>query len=71
MNDSFLLANQRKRREYSLKHLCCFAMFAFWQMGFIYFMGPALTINGRTPLPIDMDNLTMLMAAAMCCPLPI
>lgn len=63
MNDSFLLANQRKRREYSLKHLCCFAMFAFWQMGFIYFMGPALTINGRTPLPIDMDNLTMLMAA--------
>ena len=62
MNYSFLLANQHKRREYSLKHLCCFAMFCFWQMGFIYFMGPALTINGRTPLPIDMDNLTVLMA---------
>ena len=62
MNDSFLLANQRKRREYTLKHLFCFAMFAFWQMGFIYFMGPALTIDGRTPLPIDMDNLTLLMA---------
>ncbi len=62
MNHSFLLANQQKRQEYSLKHLFCFAMFAFWQMGFIYFMGPALTINGRTPLPIDMDNLTILMA---------
>lgn len=62
MNYSFLLDNQRKRREYSLKHLCCFAMFCFWQMGFIYFMGPALNIDGRTPLPIDMDNLTVLMA---------
>jgi len=62
MNDSFLLANQRKRQNVSLKHLCCFAMFSFWQMGFIYFMGPALTIDGRTPLRIDMDNLTMLMA---------
>ena len=31
-------------------------------MGFIYFMGPALNIDGRTPLPIDMDNLTVLMA---------
>ncbi|MBQ4600309.1 MAG: LuxR family transcriptional regulator [Oscillospiraceae bacterium] len=62
MNDSFLLDNQRKRREYSLKHLCCFVMFSFWQMGFIYFMGPALNIDGRTPLPIDMDNLTILIA---------
>ena len=62
MNDSFLLANQRKRQNVRLKHLCCFAMFCFWQMGFIYFMGPALNIDGRTPLPIDMDNLTVLMA---------
>ena len=62
MNDTFLLSNQRKRREYSLRLLCCFAMFCFWQMGFIYFMGPALSINGRTPLPIDMDNLTTLIA---------
>jgi len=62
MNYSFLLANQQKRQDVSLKHLCCFTMFSFWQMGFIYFMGPALTIDGRTPLPIDMDNLTVLMA---------
>ena len=62
MNYSVLLSNQRKRQNVSLKHLCCFAMFCFWQMGFIYFMGPALNIDGRTPLPIDMDNLTVLMA---------
>ena len=62
MNYSFLLANQQKRQNVSLKHLCCFAMFCFWQMGFIYFMGPALNIDGRTPLPIDMNNLTVLMA---------
>ncbi len=42
--------------------LICFAMFVFWQMGFIYFVGPALTINGKTPLPIDMDNATALIA---------
>ena len=62
MNYSVLLANQQKRQNVSLKHLCCFAMFCFWQMGFIYFMGPALNIDGRTPLPIDMDNLTTLIA---------
>lgn len=62
MNYSVLLANQQKRQNVSLKHLFCFAMFCFWQMGFIYFMGPALTIDGRTPLPIDMDNLTTLIA---------
>ncbi len=42
--------------------LICFAMFAFWQMGFIYFVGPSLTVNGKTPLPIDMDNATALIA---------
>jgi len=62
MNHSFLLDNQRKRQEFGLRQVCCFAMFSFWQMGFIYFMGPALTINGRTPLPIDMDNVTTLIA---------
>lgn len=62
MNYSFLLGNQKKRQNISLPYLFCFSMFAFWQMGFIYFMGPALTIDGRTPLPIDMDNLTTLFA---------
>lgn len=64
MNDMILLDNQRKRQNYSLKKLFGFAMFNFWQMGFIYFMGPALTVNGRTPLPINMDNLTALIAVS-------
>ena len=63
MNYSFLLENQQKRKSLPLSHLFCFAMFNFWQMGFIYFMGPALNIDGRTPLPIDMDNLTLLIVS--------
>ncbi len=62
MNNSILFENQKKRLDQPLWMLICFAMFAFWQMGFIYFVGPALTINGKTPLPIDMDNATMLIA---------
>lgn len=60
MNNSILFENEKKRLNEPLWMLICFAMFCFWQMGFIYFMGPALTLNGRTPLPIDMDNVTML-----------
>lgn len=63
MNYSILLENQSKRKDFPLWQLFCFAMFCFWQMGFIYFMGPSLTINGRTPLPIDMDNITSLIVA--------
>lgn len=62
MNNSILFENQKKRQNMPLWMLICVAMFAFWQMGFIYFVGPALTINGKTPLPIDMDNATMLIA---------
>lgn len=62
MNNSILFENQKKRQNMPLWMLICFAMFVFWQMGFIYFVGPALTINGKTPLPIDMDNATMLIA---------
>lgn len=40
----------------------CFVIFDFWQMGFIYFVGPSLLIDGKTPLPIDMDNATSLIA---------
>ena len=31
-------------------------------MGFIYFVGPSLTIDGKVPLPINMDNATALIA---------
>lgn len=39
-------------------------MYCFWQMGFIYFCGPALNIDGRTPLPFSADNLAVLIACA-------
>ena len=63
MNHSILSDNQAKRLELPLWMLVCFSMFNAWQMGFIYFMGPSLVLDGRTPLPVDMDNVTMLIAA--------
>jgi len=62
MNYSILIENQSKRQDKPLWMLICFAMFSFWQMGFIYFIGPSLTIDGKTPLPINMDNATTLIA---------
>ena len=62
MGHSLISENQKKLKNYPFSMLVCFAMFCFWQMGFIYFMGPSLTINGRTPLPISMDNITTLIA---------
>ena len=64
MNREILTENQKKRLTPGIKWLICFAMYCFWQMGFIYFMGPSLTIDGRTPLPISMDNLTTVIAVA-------
>jgi len=62
MNHTILFKNQAKRLDFPLSKLICFAMFSAWQMGFIYFMGPSLTVDGRTPLPISMDNITLLIA---------
>lgn len=64
MSYSLLFNNQRKRLEQPWWMLIFFAMFCFWQMGFIYFIGPSLTIDGRTPLPISTDNTTALIALA-------
>ena len=64
MNNRLLFENQRKRLKKTLWLLICFAMFTFWQMGFIYFMGPSLNIDGRTPLPVSMDNITAIIALA-------
>lgn len=63
MNTQILLDNEKKRLDYPLSRLICFAMFNIWQMGFIYYMGPALTIHDKTPLPIDMDSTTTIIAA--------
>ncbi len=63
MNKNLLEDNMGKRLDTPLPLLLCFAMYCFWQMGYIYFMGPSLTIDGRTPLPISMDNVTLLIVA--------
>ncbi len=63
MNYSILKENQKKRIDIPFFRLVCFAMFAAWQMGFIFFMTPSLVIDGRTPLPISMDNITTIIAA--------
>lgn len=62
MNHTILFENQKKRLDFPLINLICFAMFNAWQMGFIFFMGPSLSVDGRTPLPISMDNITLLIA---------
>ncbi len=57
-----LSENQQKRLHLPYWMLLCFSMFVTWQMGFIYFAGPSLVVDGRTPLPISMDNITTLIA---------
>ena len=62
MNNSILTENQKKRIDIPLKILICFAMFNFWQMGFIYyFLEPSSAIDGKIPIPINVDNATLLM----------
>lgn len=67
MKNSIIESNQKKIKKYSLPILLCFSMFCFWQMGFIYFMGPALTINGRTPFPVSLDNIASVIAVSYVC----
>ena len=62
MSHYLLFLNQAKRQTISFFMIICFAMYNAWQMGFIYFMNPSLSVTGRTPLPISMDNVTSLMA---------
>lgn len=62
MNHSILIKNQNRRIHLSIWLLICFSLYSSWQMGFIYYMGPSLVIEGRTPLPISMDNVTYLIA---------
>ena len=64
MSHPILLGNQQKRIDLPYYLLLFFSLFNAWQMGYIYYMGPALVIGGKTPLPIDMDNVTSLIAIA-------
>lgn len=64
MNHSILIENQRKRIEIPLWMLVCFSMFSFWQMGFIYyFLEPSSAMDGKIPLPINIDYGTLLTVA--------
>ncbi len=63
MNESLLMENLKKRQDKPLWLLVCFAMFSFWQMAFIYyFLEPSSAMDGKIPLPINIDNGTSLTA---------
>ena len=63
MNHQTLIENQKKRIELPLWMLVCFSMFSFWQMGFIYyFLEPSSAMDGKIPLPINIDYGTTLTA---------
>jgi DNA-binding CsgD family transcriptional regulator len=38
-------------------------MFAAWQMGMVYFSGQTMSVDGRTPLPVEVGNVTVIIAA--------
>ncbi len=64
MNHQILIENQKKRRAIPLWMLVCFSMFSFWQMAFIYyFLEPSSALDGKIPLPINIDYGTLLTAA--------
>ncbi|MBQ7048703.1 MAG: hypothetical protein IJN86_07115, partial [Clostridia bacterium] len=64
MNHPILIENQQKRRDIPLWMLVCFAMFSFWQMGFIYyFLEPSSALDGKIPIDINIDYGTLLTAA--------
>ena len=58
-----LVENEDKRLNIRLPLLICFAMFAAWQMGVVYFSGKTLSLDGRTDLPISIDNFTIFISA--------
>ena len=63
MNHPIILENQKKRIDLPLWKLIFFSMFSFWQMAFIYyFLEPSSAIDGKIPLPINIDNGTLLTA---------
>ena len=62
MRHYLLSLNRAKRQTIPIFIIVCFSMFNAWQMGFIYFMNPSLSVTGHSPLPISMDNVTILMA---------
>jgi len=62
-SNPLLIENENKRLTFRLPLLICFALYSSWQMGVVYFSGETLSIDGRAPLPVEVGNLTMLIAA--------
>ena len=63
MNHPILIENEKKRFDQPLGMLVCFAMFSFWQMAFIYyFLEPSSALDGKIPIPINIDYGTTLTA---------
>lgn len=63
MKHPALVENEEKRLNLRLPWLICFAMFAAWQMGMVYFSGQTLSVDGRTPLPVHVDDVTLIIVA--------
>ena len=56
MNNNPLLAkNEGKRLALRLPLLACFALFAAWQTGVVFYSGTSFTIDGNTPLPETLE----------------
>ena len=58
-----LVENENKRLNIPLLLLICFAMFEAWQMWVVYYSGKTLSLDGRTDLPINIDNFTIFISA--------
>ena len=57
-----LIENEGKRLNFRLPLLICFALFVAWQMGVVYYSGDTLSLDGKTPLPVDVGNFTLFIA---------
>ena len=63
MEQTILSENKKKRLDMPIWMLVCFSMFSFWQMAFIYyFLEPSSAMDGKIPLPINIDYGTTLTA---------
>jgi DNA-binding CsgD family transcriptional regulator len=60
---SILAENEKKRLNIRLPLLVCFAMFNAWKMGMVYFAGKTMSVDGKIPLPVNLDNLAILFVA--------
>jgi DNA-binding CsgD family transcriptional regulator len=60
---TLLEENERKRLSLGAPLLFCFALFGAWQMGVVYFSGDTLSLDGKTPLPVNTGSLSLLIAA--------